>query len=126
MRCLRRNKQAFYYAVIASSGIGYNEDGLETGGREITYTNPVYAKANISSAKNVDVVAVFGTELKYDKVLALEDAPFDENALLWIDTLPVLNDDGSTDTPPDYVVKRIAKSLNSVMIAVSKVNVRYG
>jgi hypothetical protein len=35
-----------------------------------------------------------------------------------------LNDDGTTETPHDYVVKKVARSLNSVSIAISKVAVR--
>ena len=35
-----------------------------------------------------------------------------------------VNSDGTTNTPHDYIVKQVATSLNSVSIAVSKVNVR--
>ena len=70
-------------------------------------------------------MAAFGIELNYDKVLVAESVSFDENSLLWIDVAPVIELDGSTQTPPDYVVKRIAKSLNSVAVAVTKVDTRY-
>ena len=68
---------------------------------------------------------MFGVELNYDKVLVAESVAFDEHALLWIDTLPVIAQDGSTETPPDYVVRRIVQSLNSVQVAVAKVTTRY-
>jgi hypothetical protein len=42
---------------------------------------------------------------------------------MWVDTLPHLNEDGSTDTPHDYIVKKVARSLNGVSIAISKVRV---
>lgn len=125
MRCLRRNKQPYWHARYVSGETAYDAYGNETGGRNITYSAPEKAYANISSARNVDVVTVFGTDVNYDKVLVADKVPFDENALLWIDTPPELKSDGSTDTPPDYVVKRIAGSLNSVMLAVSKVDTRY-
>ena len=35
--------------------------------------------------------------------------------------LPILAEDGSTETPHDYIVKKVARSLNSVTIAISKV-----
>jgi hypothetical protein len=69
----------------------------------------------------------FGDSESYDKVIVLDDAntPIDEYSILWVDTLPLLNGDGSTDTPHNYVVKKVAKSLNSgVTIAISKVSVR--
>lgn len=35
----------------------------------------------------------------------------------------VTNDDGEVITPHDYIVKKVAKSLNSVSVAISKVTV---
>lgn len=127
MRCLRRNKQRYWYAQYLSSAPAYDEYGNLTGGYDVSHAHPVETFANISPARNVDVVALFGTDLNYDKVLCVDEKPpYDENALLWIDTAPVIKSDGSTDTPPDYIVKRLAPSLNSVLIAVSRENMRYG
>jgi hypothetical protein len=50
--------------------------------------------------------------------------PVAVSSIFWIDTLPEIAEDGTTNTPHDYIVKQIAPSLNSVSIAVSKVNVR--
>ena len=124
MRCLRRNKQPIWYAAYVKGETAYDIYGNQTGGRDITYSKPVATAANVSSAKDTAVIAVFGTDLNYDRVLCMESAPFDENAYLWIDVPPVIKRDGTTDTPPDYIVKRIAKSLNSVLVAVTKVAVR--
>lgn len=125
MRCLRRNKVPYWYAVYVRSETAYDDYGNESG-KNVVYSHPVEGRINASPAKDVSTVAVFGTDVNYDKVLAADNIAFDENAMLWLDTPPVLNSDGSTDTPPDYVVKRIARSLNSVLVAVSRVNVRYG
>ena len=67
----------------------------------------------------------FGESESYDKVIVLDDitAPIDEHSILWVDTLPLLNEDGTTATPHDYTVRRVAKSLNSVVIAIRKVRV---
>lgn len=60
------------------------------------------------------------------------DAPsIDEYTVLWVDKTPqvdetgalVTNDDGEVITPHDYIVKKVAKSLNSVSVAISKVTV---
>jgi hypothetical protein len=68
----------------------------------------------------------FGESESYDKVIVLDNpnTPIDEYAILWVDTLPHLNTDGTTDTPHDYIVKKVARSLNNVSIAIRKVNVR--
>jgi hypothetical protein len=70
-------------------------------------------------------VQQFGVSENYDKVIVLDDknAPIDEHSILWVDTLPYLNEDGTTDTPHDYIVKKIARSLNGVSIAIRKVSV---
>jgi hypothetical protein len=62
----------------------------------------------------------------YDKVIVLDDrsTPIDEYSILWVDTPPLLNDDGSTDTPHNYVVRKVARSLNGASIAIGKVDVR--
>ena len=47
--------------------------------------------------------------------------PIDENTVLFIDKEPGYTEDG---TPLyDYIVKRVARSLNSISYAVSKVSV---
>ena len=126
MRCLRRNQVPYWYATYQSGTADYDEYGNETGGTHVTLSKPVRAKANISPARNVEIVELFGTDLNYSRVLCMSEQPsFDENAYLWIDTPPVLKNDGSTDTPPDYIVKRIARSLNSTLVAVARVNVLY-
>ena len=80
----------------------------------------------MSAAQGEMQTRQFGESEGYDKVIVLDDKdiPIDEYSVLWVDTLPHLNADGSTETPHDYVVKKVARSLNSVSIAISKVSVR--
>lgn len=58
----------------------------------------------------------------YDKVLITDDmsCPIDENTVLFVDSKP-----GYRQGKPafDYTVKRVAKSLNTISYAVSKVKV---
>lgn len=126
MRCLRRNKVKFAYALFDRTETHYDEYGNETSEPDVTHCHPVFAKANISPAKNADIIQLFGTDVNYDKVLVIEKTPIDENAVLWVDTLPEIKEDGTTDTPHDYIVRKVARSLNSVSIAIAKVDVRYG
>ena len=127
MRCLRRNKVPFAYALFEKAEPHYDEYGNETYEQDVSYRKPIRGKANISPARNVDIVQLFGTDVNYDKVLVLDDPklPIDENTVLWVDTPPVMNEDGTTDTPHDYIVRKVARSLNSVAIAIAKVDVRY-
>ena len=126
MRCMVRNKATFYCALYVGSTELIDEYGNATGQYSVTYGNPTKVFGNVSAAQGEMQTRQFGESESYDTVIVLDDVntPIDEYSILWVDTLPLLNGDGSTNTPHDYVVKKVAKSLNSVTIAISKVSVR--
>lgn len=125
MRSLLRNNRTFYYAKYDGKTELIDDYGNITGQFEIVYSMPIKTDGNISASKGEMQNQQFGDSENYDKVIVLDnkDIPIDEYSILWVDTLPVLNDDGSTETPHDYIVRQVARSLNSVSIAISKVNV---
>ena len=118
MRALKRNKRTFWYALYGQEVELTDADGNYTGETEIGYGDPVECKANISPATGQSNMEMFGNLTDYDRVIVSDDLtlPIDENSVLWIDRTP-------TDGTHDYVVRRVAKSLNSVAIAVRKVDV---
>ena len=89
--------------------------------------------ANISAAKGETATRQFGESEEYDKIIVLDQSapPIDEYSILWVDTMPELNDDGTLKendqgeviTPHDYTIKKVAKSLNVISVAISKVSV---
>lgn len=133
MRCMQRNKIVFYYALFSERVPIVDEYGNATGEYDVRHGNPVKSSANISAAKGETQTRQFGENVSYDKVIAMDNdsPPIDEYSILWIDTMPELNADGSlavdsegkVKTPHDYIVKKVARSLNSVSYAVSKVSV---
>lgn len=125
MRCMERNKRAFYYSLYAGKKRYIDENGNKTSEYEVVYSPPVKLVGNISAAEGRSEVQPFGLNLQYDRVIVVEDAdtPIDEYTVLWVDTLPEIAEDGTTDTPYDYIVKRVARSLNGAMIAIGKVSV---
>ncbi len=125
MRCLQRNKTRFYFAEYKQREPITDEYGNLTGEYAIEYGNPIEAYANVSAAKGETQVSQFGETETYDKVIVLENSvnKIDEHSVLWIDTLPKIEPDGTTKTPYDYIVKKVAKSLNITSIAISKVKV---
>lgn len=134
MVCMNRNKSAFFYALYVSKEQGTDDYGNPTGGVDVSYGDPQEFRANISAAKGETQTRQFGESENYDKVIVMgRDAPpIDEYSILWVDTVPqlddkgalVLNEEGGVITPHDYIVKKVARSLNSVSIAISKVNVQ--
>lgn len=134
MRCLHRNKVRFFYALYDKKEGIIDEYGNMTGEYAVTHGNPVEFYGNISAARGEMATCQFGENEAYDRILVLDNASpkIDEYTVLWIDTIPKLNKDGTlrknsdgeVDTPYDYIVKKVARSLNSVSIAIRKVNVR--
>lgn len=145
MKALKRNKQRFYYCLFQGEVEKRNEQGRKTGERILQYAEATEMLANISTATGQSSTEQFGNLENYDKVIVFDDlnCPIDESTVLFIDKEPeysqavtynitesntLLGEDEATriviEVPKyDYRVLRIAKSLNSVSVAVSKVNV---
>lgn len=123
MKVMERNKRTFWYCLYDRKEPIIDEDGNETGEEQIVYKPAKSLRANISAASGSSQVEQFGNLAGYDKVIVLDDTscPIDENTVLFIDKEPEYGEDGNPLY--DYRVKRVAKSLNSVSIAATKVSV---
>ena len=130
-----RNKQTFWYALYDATVEQYDEYGNQIG-TSASYGNPVKTSGNISPAKGDVVARQFGDDDQYDKVIVTgdRDIPIDEYAVLWIDSVPELdengalkvNADGEIVTPWDYIVRKVGRGLpnfGSTVIGISKVTV---
>lgn len=133
MRCLLRNKSKMYYSSYLDKTQITDDYGNSTGEYEKAYSEPVEFYAYVTPATGSSDTRRFGELISYDKIIVLdnESPTIDEYSILWVDTMPQIgldgefltNDDGDILTPHDYIVKKVAKSLNSTLIAISKVNV---
>ena len=125
MRCMNRNKVKFFYALYLGKAPIKDEYGNDTGEYEVKHGSPVEFSANISAAKGETQTRQFGENEIYDKVIVMDEnaPPIDEYSILWVDSVPVIKEDGTTETPHDYIVKKVAKSINVVSVAISKVSV---
>lgn len=123
MKLLKRNLSPVYYCLYSSKQPRTDEDGYETGEEQVVYGPPVKLVCSVSPATGYAQVNMFGSLESYDKVLITDDrsCPIDENTVLFIDKEPEFNADG--DPLFDYTVRRVAKSINSISYAVSKVKV---
>lgn len=123
MRSLERNKVTIYYALYSDKTEILDEYGQGVGEYISGYGNPVKFKIRVSPGKGKVEEQLFGKELAYSKVLCTADHsfPITETSRLWIDTLPVINPDGTTTTPHDYEMVCPKKDLNEWAFAVKKV-----
>lgn len=118
MKALARNKQKLHYALYSAHAEVYDEDGLFTGEYTEGYSEPVEIKMNISPANGRTALDAFGIVSNYDKVLVTTDmdCPIAEDSILWIGADP-------TQNPHNYIVSRVARSLNSIVYGVTEVSV---
>lgn len=144
MRCLNKNKQKLYYALLVGKSpvykldrngnkiVDYIKDGktyyVETGETELLYSEPVAFKGNISFGGSDVTRQEFGiSDDRYEAILVMnKDAiPITETSLLWYQTTPVTKiidevkyADAST---ADYRVLKITPSLNNDRYILAKV-----
>ena len=145
LRLLKRNKRTIYYCLLSDVVPVADSEGYESGEQELIYAEAVAIEANVSAATGQSQIEQFGSFINYDKVIMSDDLelPIDENTVWFIDKEPeyrevvvgtekVIDEKTGQEVDKDiivkvpiydYVVKRIAKSLNGLSIAISKVKV---
>lgn len=137
MRSLKKNMQKLHYSLYSkqimiyekdeNGNIIYDEIDGEVLPRIIAeragYSEPVSFYANISAAKGSSDSEVFGVSMDYTKTISTSDMtlPISETSLIWFETEPVYNDDGTvSEASADYSVVAVARSLNNVVYAIKK------
>mgnify|MGYP000852711772 FL=1 len=135
MRGLKRNKIKLWYQLYDSHVPVYEKDldgniildpvtgqPLLTGEYTVGYKEPVLFKANVSPARSDASTDPFGVNVEYDKTICScdLDLPIDELSMLFVDKAPQYDEDGNLCNEPDYKVVKVAKSLNSLLIAIKK------
>ena len=122
MRSLERNKQTAYYALYDAKIPVLDEYLNDTGQFTSGYHNPVKFKARVSPNKGESNTEAFGIMTDYDRaILTTDNLPIMETSILWIGTMPVIAVNGSTVTPHDYKVVKVAPDINVKQYAVKKV-----
>lgn len=121
MRSLERNKIVLWYALYVDKIPVLDEYGQDTGEYTSGFENPVKTKQRVSPNKGNSSEEVFGIITDYDRVISTTDnLPIVEKSRIWIDILPVIKSDGSTDTPYQYEVTKVAKDINQHQFAIKK------
>lgn len=117
-----RNKRTVWYALYEGTTEIVGPDGNKTGERLPVYGKVRAMRVNISGTSGLTNNNLSG-KVEYQPygqqnmyVMTLNPLPsdcrIDEMSVFWVDTKPVLKEDGTTDTPYDHVIYRIAGSLN--------------
>ena len=119
MRMLKRNKTTFWYALYVGTEQSEDEYGNVISEQNAKFTKPVAMQGHVSIAYGLPQQEQFGTNTDYDKLILIDDmsCPIDEYSVLCVDREPSY-DDGNLQF--DYVVKRVARSFNSITLAIRK------
>lgn len=146
MRCLLKNKQTLYYALLIGTVPEYELDSegnkvvdyedeetgevfyVETGVQTPIYSEPIKFKGNIAFA-GADLLRVeYGiSDENYEAVLVLnkDQIPLKDTSLIWYQTEPKTKEiDGAKyadDATADYKVLRSVPSLNNDRFILAKV-----
>lgn len=126
MRNLLRNKSTFYHARVA---VGepileepiLDENGFETGEYRVLEVEAKPVRGHVAKGSGEAVTKIFGSVGEYDVPILLPSAierkglEFVEGDSLW------LNIPYTPQTPPNYVIKRVTKSINHTWILCTKV-----
>ena len=144
MRCLKKNKQNLYYALLigetpeyeldeyGNKKIAYVEDGVtyyvETGTKLLLYSAPVAFEGNIALSGSDVIRQEFGvSDERYEAVLVQNkgELPITETSLLWYQTPPqtkIIDEKTyADDSTADYKVLKVIPSLNNDRYILSKV-----
>ena len=118
MLCLNRNKQGVWYSLYQGVTDVVDSNGYKTGEKTKSFATPVEIRVNVSASRGSAITEGFGVNEDYDRTIVTSDmtCPISETTRLWVD-VPVTS-------PHDYRVVRVAKSINSITIAISKVEVK--
>lgn len=117
MRISQRNSQDIFYALYTDKKPIIDEYGNKTGEYELSYSDPVEYRINVSAARGTADVEQFGINANYTKTMVTNDmsCPIDETSRIWIGRDKTL--------PHNYVVVSVARSINSITYAIREVSV---
>ena len=117
MRTLKRNKRPVAFAFYDGVQELTDEYGNYTGEYDVSYTEPVKTKMNVSGGRGQADIALFGLTQTFGRTATTEDleTPFNTETVMWIETDP---DNGE---PFDYRVVAVSRTINQVVLALSEV-----
>lgn len=124
MRQRERTKRTLWYAnYVGEEDITDDYDNII--GCRVIYSNPVSARWSVNAVDSDAELRMFGINaVETIKVYPnKQEFDLDESSIIWWGITPVINQDGSTDTPHNFVMAGIKESPNVVCFYAKKVNV---
>ena len=120
MRTLQRNKRAIWYALYNGVTEVVDEDGNYTGEQEVSYSEPIQARMNVSGGRGQAEIELFGVDNPFTRAAVTDDldTQFNTDTIFWFEADP------ETD-PHNYRCTGISRTINQVVIALAELDVQY-
>ncbi len=120
MRTLQRNKRTIWYALYNGVTEVVDEDGNYTGEQEVSYSEPIQARMNVSGGRGQAEIELFGVDNPFTRTAVTDDltTPFTTDTIFWFEADP------ETD-PHNYRCTGISRTINQVVIAMAEIGVSY-
>lgn len=120
----KRNIKPFYYAKLDEEQQVVeilDDEGRGTGEYAPVRMTPTKTFGNISVPTGFANIEKFGNIVSYDLLIVMDNVntPINESTVLWV------YNDPNKDEPWDFMVRRVAKSINSVTLQCAQAKVTY-
>lgn len=120
MRTLQRNKRTIWYALYNGVTDVVDEDGNYTGEQEVSYSEPIQARMNVSGGRGQAEIELFGMDNPFTKTAVTDDltTPFTTDTIWWFGADP------ETESH-NYRCTGVSRTINQVVIALAELDVQY-
>ena len=120
MRTVQRNKRAIWYALYNGVTEVVDDDGNYTGEQEVSYSEPIQARMNVSGGRGQAEIELFGVDNPFTRTAVTDDltTPFTTDTIFWFEADP------ETD-PHNYRCTGISRTINQVVIALAELDVQH-
>jgi hypothetical protein len=121
VRTVQRNKRTIWYALYNGVTEVVDEDGNYTGEQEVSYSEPIQARMNVSGGRGQAEIELFGVDNPFTRTAVTDDldTTFNTDTIFWFEADPL------TD-PHNYRCTGIARTINQVVIAIAELDVTHG
>lgn len=118
MRTLQRNKRTIWYALYNGVTDVVDDDGNYTGEQEVSYSEPIQARMNVSGGRGQAEIELFGVDNPFTRTAVTDDltTPFNTDTIFWFNAEP------ETDHY-NYRCTGVSRTINQVVIALAEVDI---
>ena len=120
MRTLQRNKRTIWYALYNGVTEVVDEDGNYTGEQEVSYSEPIQARMNVSGGRGQAEIELFGVDNPFTRTAVTDDldTTFNTDTIFWFEADPLVD-------PHNYRCTGVSRTINQVVLALAELDINH-